>query len=173
MSLQIVKTVRVGYPTPLGGYHLSFLVETAIALSLGLVAKLQGAVIPHPPPVWGVSQDVLMARDGRAWDILRDAEHDAHPVFNEIAPLPLTRFVGPNALLIKRPRRTDVYPGDSFFVEGIGELLASDYAAAGQVLNAGSAVWFGRVIWDVVVGGLEFEESVVKHRAEWRAVLGL
>ena len=64
------------------------------------------------------------------------------------------------------------YPGDQQFSQ-IGEVLESDYREAGQKLNAGSATWFARTIWDHAHGGLTMEQSIAKHRAEWRAALGL
>jgi hypothetical protein len=69
-----------------------------------------------------------------------------------------------------RPGRA--YPGDEPFNE-VGKVLESDYRDAGQQLNAGSATWFARVIWDHAHGGLTIEQSITKHRAEWRAALRL
>jgi hypothetical protein len=66
-----------------------------------------------------------------------------------------------------------VYPGDLYFIEKVGMPLEADYALAGQQLNAGSATWFGRTIFDAVAGALTMDASVAKHRAEWRAALGL
>lgn len=65
------------------------------------------------------------------------------------------------------------YPGDAYYVNSIGAVLEADYAEAGQTLNAGSATWFGRVDYDHFVGGMTMDDSVKKHRAEWRAALGL
>lgn len=65
------------------------------------------------------------------------------------------------------------YPGDAYFVNNVGVPLEEDYKAAGQQLNAGSATWFSRTIWDYVNGGLSMDESVAKHRKEWRQALGL
>jgi hypothetical protein len=65
------------------------------------------------------------------------------------------------------------YPGDGTFLE-VGAILESDYKAAGRPgLDAGSGVWFGRVVWDHLAGKLTMAESVAKHRPEWRAALGL
>lgn len=71
------------------------------------------------------------------------------------------------------PPMSVVYPGDVFFTEHVGIPLHADYSAAGQLLNAGSATWFARTIWDIVHEGLTAEASVQKHRNEWRAALGL
>ena len=95
MSLEIVTRVREKYPTPLGGQHRAFLDEVARALGLGLVRKTIGTFIPYPQPVGGVSQDVVMARDGRAWDILVDADGVATASFNGIDPIDAGRYVDP------------------------------------------------------------------------------
>ena len=95
MSVEIVATVRQKYPTPLAGEHRAFLDEAARALGLGLVKKTTGTFIPYPPPVGGVSQDVVMAHDGRAWDILTDADGVATASFNAIAPIDAGRYVDP------------------------------------------------------------------------------
>jgi hypothetical protein len=95
MSEEIVAGVRQKYPTPLGTRHREFLDEVARALHLGLVRKTTGTFIPYPAPVNGVSQDVLMARDGRAWDVLIDGEGQARPAFNAIDPIDMGRYVEP------------------------------------------------------------------------------
>lgn len=64
------------------------------------------------------------------------------------------------------------YPGDRAF-DAVGELLEADYREAGQRLNAQSATWFARVIYDHLYEGLPLPQSIEKHRREWRAVLGL
>lgn len=69
---------------------------------------------------------------------------------------------------VKKP-----YPGDAYFIDAIGTPLELDYMISGQRLNAGAATWFARAIWDHVNEGLTIEASVAKHRAEWRAALGL
>lgn len=73
----------------------------------------------------------------------------------------------------EEPPPTKPYPGDDFFRHSVGKVLEADYAEAGQQLNDGSSVWFARTIWDYVIGDLTIEESVAKHRKEWREVLGL
>lgn len=69
------------------------------------------------------------------------------------------------------------YPGDAVW-DAVGVVLFADYAAAGQVPNPQMGRWFGRTIWDATEGDaagvvLTVEASITKHRAEWRAVLGL
>jgi hypothetical protein len=64
------------------------------------------------------------------------------------------------------------YPGDGAWAP-VGDALFADYAAAGQSPNPGMSVWFGRTIWDHVNEGLTLDQSIAKHRAEWRSVLGL
>jgi hypothetical protein len=92
MSLAIVTAVRQRYPTPLGAQHLAFLNAVGVELGLGLVQKTSGTFIPHPT-AGGVSQDVLMSRDGAAWDILIDAEGAATPAWNSVAPIEPSRYV--------------------------------------------------------------------------------
>jgi hypothetical protein len=96
MSVEIVNAVRQKYPTPLGTQHREFLIEVACALGLGLVRKITGNFVPFPPPVNGVSQDVVMAADGRAWDILVDGDGEARASFNAIDPIDVSRFVPPS-----------------------------------------------------------------------------
>jgi hypothetical protein len=69
------------------------------------------------------------------------------------------------------------YPGDQVW-DGVGAVLFADYAAAGQAPNPQMGRWFGRTIWDATAGDaagnvLTVEDSIKKHRAEWKAALGL
>lgn len=65
------------------------------------------------------------------------------------------------------------YAGDGTFV-AMSALLEGDYREAGREgLDGGCGVWFGRVTYDYYVTGLSMPESIAKHRAEWRAALGL
>jgi hypothetical protein len=68
--------------------------------------------------------------------------------------------------------RAKTYPGDRAF-DVVGQQLEADYAAAGQTLNAQSATWVARTIWDHLNEGLSLEASIAKHRHEWRSALGL
>jgi hypothetical protein len=63
------------------------------------------------------------------------------------------------------------YPGDEVF-DQIGAQLFADYAEAGQSPNAGMSRWFGRTTHDYLAG-MSMTQSLAKHRAEWRAALGL
>jgi hypothetical protein len=54
----------------------------------------------------------------------------------------------------------------------IGDVLFADYAEAGQAPNPGMGVWFWRTSYDCSQG-LAVEQSIAKHRSEWRAALGL
>jgi hypothetical protein len=63
------------------------------------------------------------------------------------------------------------YPGDEVF-DAIAITLFADYAAAGQSPNAGMGRWFGRTVYDWLVGNTKtLDESIAKHRAEWLAIL--
>jgi hypothetical protein len=63
------------------------------------------------------------------------------------------------------------YPGDAVF-DQIGAVLFADYAIALQPPNPGMARWMGRTVYDYLAG-MPTEDSIKKHRAEWRAALGL
>jgi hypothetical protein len=71
-----------------------------------------------------------------------------------------------------QPKPKPSYPGDRPF-DAVGQQLEADYREAGQTLNAQSATWFSRTIWDHVVEGLSLDASIAKHRTEWRQALGL
>lgn len=63
------------------------------------------------------------------------------------------------------------YPGDEYGWQ-IGEALFADYAEAGQAPNPGMGVWFWRTAWDAATT-LTVDQSIEKHRKEWREALGL
>lgn len=63
------------------------------------------------------------------------------------------------------------YPGDETF-DQIGAILWADYAEAGRVPDAAVGRWFGRTVFDYIAG-MSMSDSIKKHRAEWRAALGL
>lgn len=65
------------------------------------------------------------------------------------------------------------YPGDEPF-DAVGRVLFADYAEAGQGPNEGMGRWFGRTIYDWIARVMPtLQASIDKHRAEWRAALGL
>lgn len=65
------------------------------------------------------------------------------------------------------------YPGDPVF-DAVGVALFADYAEAGQLPNPEMGRWFGRTIYDWLAKVVPtLDASIAKHRAEWRAVLGL
>lgn len=65
------------------------------------------------------------------------------------------------------------YPGDAPF-DAIAEQLFPDYARKGEAPNAGMGRWFGRTIYDWLVGNEKtLADSQAKHRKEWCAVLGI
>ncbi len=63
------------------------------------------------------------------------------------------------------------YPGDETF-DQIGAILFADYAEAGRVPDAAVGRWFGRTTFDYLAG-MSIADSIKKHRAEWRAALGI
>lgn len=70
--------------------------------------------------------------------------------------------------------------GDAVF-DVIGAELEADLKRAGQALNPQSGRWFGRTVYDALVDAIKnktagqtaIEASLAKHKAEWRAILGL
>lgn len=104
MSLEVVKTIRQKYPTPLGPQHGDFLEELATALGLGLVQKNWGTYVLTRDGI-GISQDCLMAHGGYHWDVLRDGENRAEPTFELVVHegtedpiiLPESRYVAPRS----------------------------------------------------------------------------
>lgn len=91
MSQQVVANIRNKYPTPLGILHADFLLDVARTLGLGLLRKDWGTFIRLPDGT-GVAQDIVMAPDGRSWDILQDGEGSATPLFNPSDVQDLKRF---------------------------------------------------------------------------------
>ena len=65
------------------------------------------------------------------------------------------------------------YAGDEVF-DQIGAVLFEDYAAAHHPPNLGMGRWFGRTVYDWIAGNTKtLQESIAKHRREWRDILGL
>jgi hypothetical protein len=108
-----------------------------------------GAGGPNPQPGWGVDQPRYSTSD---W--LDPFEHVAG-----IRPTRSMRGV------------TEPYAGDAVF-DALGVVLFSDYAAAGQAPTPKMGRWFGRTIHDWIAGNTKtLDESIAKHRAEWRTAL--
>lgn len=105
---------------------------------------------PDPRPGWIVDEPRYSAKD---W---------ADPFDHKFRPAP------PPAAPPAPP-----YPGDAVF-DAVGDVLFADYAAAGQAPNPQMGRWFGRTIYDWIAGITKtLDESIAKHRKEWRAILGL
>jgi hypothetical protein len=91
MSIEVVRQVRSGYPTPLGATHAAFLLELAPALTAahwrpwGLLKKPGGTNILLPDGT-RVSQDVVCDMAGIQVDCLADGEGAAVPVWNPVDP---------------------------------------------------------------------------------------
>jgi len=69
------------------------------------------------------------------------------------------------------PNNERDYPGDEFGTI-IGDILFEDYLVARQDPNSGMGVWFLRTVYDYLTG-MSLDESIKKHRKEWRKILGL
>src|SRR4051812_41164238 len=63
---------------------------------------------------------------------------------------------------------------EQFYIDRVGPLLAADYAEAVRRVgdDAQWIVWPARVQADID-GGMNADESLGKHRREWRTALGL
>lgn len=70
------------------------------------------------------------------------------------------------------PSQQVSYPGDEVF-DRIGVMLFADYALANQSPNPQMGRWFGRTVFDYVSGAMTLDESIAKHRAEWKNALGI
>lgn len=132
------------------------------------------------------SDDVAVSMPSRnAWDCIPGAGADGYRFEADHEPfiLPADQFVfvpaKPNAPSVTptppvEPPKPPVpaYPGD-----GPGLLMAAplfaDYAEKSEAPNPGMGVWLWRCAWDMANKGLTAEQAVAKHRAEWRAALGL
>ena len=105
-----------------------------------------GAGGPHPQVQWGVMTDPV-ASSG-AW-------------------------VNPSSAPVPQPPQMPPYSGDPVF-DAVGVVLFADYAQAGNAPDAQMGRWFGRTIYDWLAQVTPtLDASIAKHRAEWRAVLGL
>jgi hypothetical protein len=83
-----------------------------------------------------------------------------------------TAWIKPGDVPVRpSPPALPSYPGDAIFDE-VGALLFADYAQAGRVPDPQAGRWFGRTIYDYLAG-MTLENSIKKHRAEWRSALGL
>lgn len=134
--------------------------------------------------ITGVSHDAIWVGP-RQFDLIGNGNDGPDPlgspgvpVANEI-PAQYHRPNNPpvaypiSAAPVPAPPPSASYPGDAYFIEHVGAPLEADYTLAGQRLNAGTATWFARTIFDAISGAMTMDASVAKHRAEWRSSLGL
>jgi len=183
--LDTLKALRLTYPTPMRNEQLGQLLN-AVAWThrdggYGLLKKPSGANCQQPQTGILISRDILGWRDGSIFDCLIDAEGKAEPTWGRKNPVDPSRWTPPVDAsvslpppVVTPPPGTSVpYPGDAFGTE-IGARLFADYADAGQSPNAGMGVWFLRTLWDMAHPPyLTPHQSLDKHQAEWRALLGL
>lgn len=183
--LETLQTIRPLYPTPMSNAQLGEMLNQVAWLhraeGYGLLYKPAGANCPQPQTGIKVSRDILMLPDGRIYDCLIDAEGDATPTWQRKQPVNNDLWRQPvDATVTTEPEPPDVpppatvpYPGDQVGV-AIGEVLFADYAEAGQDPNPGMGTWFMRCSWDCANPPyLTVEQSIAKHRQEWRDILGL
>lgn len=110
-----------------------------------------GAGGPNPQPGWGVDQPRYSKSD---W---------ANPVEHGL---------GPPA--VPPPPQYPGYPQPETLVDGAGDALFADFAQAGQAANPQMFRFAFRVAYSWLTKEVAtLEASVVKHRKEWRELLGL
>lgn len=138
----------------------------------------------------GVSHDAIWC-DGLQFDTLAKANDSQEPIFEAdgrpMVALPVwnpipKEFWRPNnppLLAVDAPPVTPPkpikkpYPGDAPF-DAVGVALFADYALAGNAPDPQMGRWFGRTIFDWLEDNEPtLDASIQKHRAEWRAILGL
>ena len=78
-----VRRIRAHYPTPLGPRHAEFLQEVALAIGNGAGLLLKGPPGTHItlPGGTNVAQDIICYPDGTIYDILKDGEGQAVPLW--------------------------------------------------------------------------------------------
>lgn len=145
------------------------------AIVIDFIAAAGG---PNPQPAWGEVWDPNNVPTPCTW-VKPERIHDQSGQPPSEPPKPPTGTLCPDPSRHQKPDCPDPkahtpkpYPGDRAF-DIVGEQLEADYREAFQSLNAQSATWFARTIYDYLHGGMTLEESIKKHRAEWREVLGL
>ena len=149
---------------PDGNLHA---VDVVLYKSAGAIVDIiRDAGEPGAGLSWGVGAD-----DEYDPDALIDGKPTWYAPTGEPAPTPEPEPDEPSVM--------PPYPGDQFG-SALGDVLFADYAEAGQAPNPGMGVWFSRTDYDYVafvVGGMPpadaLQASLVKHRHEWRSLLGL
>lgn len=96
-NVEIVKSVRDKYPTPLGAQHAACLMEIARTLGnkAGLLRKESGTFIETP--VGKVAQDIICYPSGDHYDVLGDAENTATPGWSYVGLVDPARYVAVSA----------------------------------------------------------------------------
>lgn len=148
-------TPASGFPRPVGNFTITGVSHDAIWVN-GVQFDLIASGNDGPEPLG--SPGIPIANEIPAQYYRPNNPPVPYPIGNT-APVPVPPAVS--------------YPGDTYFIEHVGVPLESDYTQAGQSLNAGSATWFARTIFDAINGAMTMDASVAKHRAEWRSALGL
>jgi hypothetical protein len=161
--------------------------------TLGLIAQVvyerpgEGYGSKRADPTRPLSKDGLARDDAFShqllvWDLLAGAGSGrptlvANPESHEITGQVFVEIPGRDVLGGQTPTPPiqppkPAYPGDPSGWE-LGRVLFADYAEAGRAVDPGIGVWFFRTAWDAANEGLTMEQSIAKHRAEWREILGV
>lgn len=144
----------IGFPRQVGPYVITGVSHDAIG-SANQRVDLLGGGNDGPDPLGTPAQPQWMDIPPEHWR----SNNPIIPFDGPVVPVPPPAPVLPP------------YPGDPVFDE-IGSALFADYAQAGQPPNAGMGRWLGRTVYDYLAG-MSMADSITKHRAEWRAALGL
>lgn len=138
-------------------------------------------------PEYRAFADFLISGGGPNWHLSDHVEGKlelSQPLVNPLTlqRLPEASFAptvpgckppGPDPTPIPPTPTYPPYPGDPVF-DAVGVALFADYSEAGQSPNPEMGRWFGRTIYDWLAKVVPtLDASIAKHRAEWRAVLGL
>lgn len=109
MSLEVVKSVRKGFKTPLGDEQAAFLLELARKLHAGLLRKDSGTNISLPDGT-KVAGDIIFAPDGHIYDVLIDQEGAADPSWQDKGPGDPSRFYAVPPIDVPGPGETPENP---------------------------------------------------------------
>lgn len=129
-----------------------------------IIDVIAGAGGPSPQPVWNVGP----GGPGDKGTVVTSFTVPGDPTPGPVPP-PVKPCPDPSAHLPKPPKP---YPGDGKGAE-LGTAIFADYAAVAQPANPGMMIWAWRTAWDAANEGLTMDQSITKHRNEWRAILGL
>ena len=134
-------------------------------ISKDSIAQEQHAI--HPMQYGLLSWDMLSGAGSGSPTLVLNPE-SSNITGQIFVPVEALNVIGSNP---PSPNPERSYPGDEFGTI-IGDILFEDYLVARQDPNSGMGVWFLRTVYDYLTG-MSLDESIKKHRKEWRKILGL